>query len=169
MNVYSENGVNGNGHDFEFIFQSPKKNFKNFSTWRELTENQNYFLHLLKLLLKHEEIDKKNVLTPLFYLRKAISIARTEDVRIFIRDLGGYLYHIVSQLEIESGSMCTAWLHEDGIQTERDEYYSDHNHPAHQLICLTDLFQKNSKVINLVKDLKIPSDATMNLMMMEVN
>ena len=155
-----------NNFNLSLIFEKIKES--NLANWRELIKNKHLFLNLLNLLIDHEEANKTEKNTPDFYLRKAISVAEADDVRIYLRDLGGYLFHIVAELKIVSIFTATSWLHEDGIQMEREKSSTDVNNKAHKIICLTDMFINNTQILDLSNQIVMPSDGAVNLMLIDV-
>ena len=79
------------------------------------------FQEILHILVDFENATKESIRDdwPSF-LRKALCYCQTKEIRIFIRHLEGYLFHIVAQAERIGGQMSVSWLHEDAIQEERD-------------------------------------------------
>ena len=129
-------------------FQNSKINQK-FRGWREVVDKNSEFQHILRLLIQNYSKKDNEKQQSLNYLRQAICICKPEEMRIFIQHLGGYLYQIVCQIELQAAYMTTTWLHEDGIQSERDARVEQKQHPIHTLLCLTDFYKKYSKRIDI--------------------
>jgi len=72
-------------------------------------------------------------------------VAEPELLRIFLQHLGGFIYYVVAELHGPGGRVSTSWVHEDGIRAERDEYAHRKSHPVHTILCLTDLYEENSR------------------------
>lgn len=77
------------------------------------------------------------------FMRKAVAVVNPKNLRVFISDLGGFVYHIVAVIS-GSGFLSTGWIHEDGIRTER-EMFPDLSHPVHSITCVSDLYEECSE------------------------
>ena len=75
------------------------------------------------------------------FARKAIGAA-SSGVRFVVRDLGGFVYSVIAYYE--GSGIATAWVHEDGIQQERE---SGMQIPE-SIRCLTD-FVRSASPANL--------------------
>ena len=116
--------------------------------WTELLERKDEFQGIVRLLVEFDEKTgryRKYGDQETHYMRKAISVAEPESLRIFLKHLGGFVYYVVAQLISESGHVSTSWVHEDGIRGERDEFKEISTHPVHTILCMTDLYEENSK------------------------
>ncbi len=126
-------------------FEAPQQ-----KKWRQLTSAHQEFQRILRLLLDYDERNEQQQEHPeLHHLRRSLSVAKTEDICIYLRDMGGYLFHIVAKLNTLGGEAVTAWLHEDGIQAERELRKNEAEHPVHKLLCMSDLMRRHSKIIKL--------------------
>ena len=135
--------------------------------WRELIKDRQEFQFILRLLVEQEERESFTNLNWLFYTRRALCVCNPNIVRFFLRDLGGYLFHVVAQLETVEAKLATSWLHEDGIQLERDAYFTVKDHPVHKILCLNDLYSKSTHKLNLNVKKWRPSEAALSLMLVE--
>ncbi|MBL8021490.1 MAG: hypothetical protein JNM27_17605 [Leptospirales bacterium] len=111
------------------------------SVWRELTVKKEEFCKIVRLLVEFDEKTGRYLKyndPETHFMRKAVSVADTSRIRIFLRDLGGYVYSVVAELRSLAGTTATAWIHEDGICKEREE--AETNHPVHSIVCVTDLY-----------------------------
>jgi len=112
--------------------------------WAVLTQDLEEFQAITRLLV---EFDEKTGRYGRFrdpethYMRKALSTGDPDLLRVFLRHLGGFIYHVVVEYTGPGGLVITAWVHEDGIRTERDRFYSRKSHPVHSIRCLTDLHE----------------------------
>jgi len=77
------------------------------------------------------------------FARKAIGAA-SSGVRFVVRDLGGFVYSVIAYYEGSGSRIATAWVHEDGIQQERE---SGMQIPE-SIRCLTD-FVRSASAVNL--------------------
>lgn len=93
------------------------------------------------------------------FARVALAKCREENVRFFIRDLGGYVYSVIGHIESNGTVLSTGWVHEDGIRQEREEYSADKDHPVHSIECLTDFFERATKHMKVVHVDHIPAGA----------
>ena len=115
--------------------------------WNELQECKYEFQKIVNLLVEFDEKTGRYRRYPdreTHFMRKAISVGDTDCMRIFLQHLGGFVYHVVVELSIKGGQVCTGWVHEDGIRVERDEFQESKTHPVHSILCMTDLYEKNS-------------------------
>ncbi len=133
--------------------------------WRQLEDHNSAFQHILRLLIKHEQEFEKENLSWLFYIRKAVSLCDPQVLWVFMHSLGGYLFHVVVQIEVSGLRLATSWLHEDGIQSERDARTNQKDHPIHHILCLSDLYAKHTKIINTDTKQGCPSQAAIRLML----
>lgn len=109
--------------------------------WLELGQGAAEFQRILQLLVEYDERtgrSKRCAEPHLHLMRKAIALAPTEEVRIYACALGGFVYSLAAELQSACGRLATAWIHEDGIRLEREQF-SDPSHPVHSIVCLTDL------------------------------
>lgn len=132
--------------------------------WHRLVSAHEEFQRILRLLLEYDERNERQNLSELHYLRQAISTARAEDLCVYIRDMGGYLFHIVAELKVPGGEAATAWLHEDGIQAERDMRSNQPDHAVHKLFCMSDILKEHSESIMLDENI---GETTLKLMVDE--
>ncbi len=137
-------------------------------TGRNLSGKIDQFQYILQLLIAYEEkeyaIKKALPLPWLFHLRRALSVCPCEQVRVFMKNLGGYLFHIVMQAEDLGGRVSASWLHEDGIQAERDRNITVQDHPVHTILCLSDLYAKHTRKFSSDDMSRSPSADTLLLM-----
>ena len=116
--------------------------------WRELQTQLEDFFEIVRMLLKYDEqTGRASRLEPhLHLLRKAVSQAPQSEVRVFLRDLGGWVYHVVVEWRCPIVQMTTTWVHEDGIRREREELFENTEHPVHGIVCVTDLFERACEI-----------------------
>lgn len=162
--------LNGKGKikKLSLQFETPKES--QGKIWRELKQGHGEFQKILRILVKHEKQklkDENSLLNWLFYMREALCACDPKQLRLFLCNLGGYLFHIVAEAEGASGHLVTSWLHEDGIQAERDLNLLDKTHPVHHLVCMTDFYYESSRDIDLENSERAPSKAALNLMLRE--
>ncbi len=116
--------------------------------WYELFDNIEEFQEILRILVDFENETKENASDDwLSLLRQALCYCQTKEIRIFIRYLEGYLFHIVAQAERIGGQMAVSWLHEDGIQAERDLKSNKISSEVHHICCMNDLYENHCKPI----------------------
>lgn len=119
-----------------------EKKSEKASTWRELVRRKEEFLKIVQLLVDFDEKTGRYARykdTETHYMRRAIASADPEKVRIFLRELGGFVYSIVAEVQSAGGLVATAWVHEDGIRQEREG--AEKKHPVHHIVCVTDLYE----------------------------
>lgn len=139
---------------------------KHSESWKELQSRHVEFQRILRLLVNDQEKEQNANLSWLFNLRKAACLCESWELRVFMKHLGGYLYHIVVEIESLYGNMITTWLHEDGIQSERDMRFTEQDHPVHQLLCMCDLYNDYARKVALSEydKSKWPRYFTLNMM-----
>ncbi len=121
------------------------------SKWKELCNQKQEFIKITALLTDYDERTgryRKYGEKSDHFMRKAVSIACPDSIRVFFRDLGGYMYTVAVELSTGAGVVITNWVHEDGIRLERDELADSPDHPVHSIICITDLYEKYSKAVS---------------------
>lgn len=119
--------------------------------WYEIDENKEEFQKIVKLLVDFDETTgryRRYGDPETHFMRRSVSVADPEMLRVFLNHLGGYVYYIVVELKSQGGSISTSWIHEDGIRSERDEFREQKDHPVHGILCITDLAEKFSVKLN---------------------
>jgi len=120
--------------------------------WKELLSEKEELINILKILVEFDEKTgrwSRYGSPELHLMRKAVSLSHSENIRIFIQSLGGFVYYVVAELKSVGGFLSTAWIHEDGIRAERDIYSENDSHPVHGILCLTDLYERSCAVVPL--------------------
>ncbi len=140
---------------------------RQIKVWRELSERRHEFQNILSLLVEHEKNAPHLDEHWLSYLRQSLCVCNPNLLRIFLCDLGAYLFHVVCQLEETGARMATAWMHEDGIQAERDFYIKEDDHPIHSVVCMTDFYHNHTREIIMTNKKQRPSVAALYLMLEE--
>ena len=131
--------------------QEKNKQQKKNKLWRELTDKKEEFQKIVKLLVDFDESTgryRRYGDPESHYMRRSISVSDPDHLRIFIQDLGGFVYYIVVELRTAGGQVSSSWIHEDGIRAERDEFQHMEDHPVHEIVCMTDLYENNSSEIS---------------------
>lgn len=116
-----------------------------FENWKQIHPDNNEDIQKIILLLvefvertgqhkNYHDIDAH-------YARFGVALANPQNIKVYIKHLGGYVYVIIGEVKSNSTRITTAWVHEDGIQQERIEH-KDIEHPVHTIVCVTDLYQK---------------------------
>lgn len=116
--------------------------------WRELTDRKDEFSKIIRLLVEFDEKTGRYLKyndPETHFMRRAIAVADSSRLRVFLRDLGGFVYSVVCELRSPAGVTATAWIHEDGIRNEREG--AEENHPVHSIICVTDLYSGSGECI----------------------
>jgi hypothetical protein len=114
--------------------------------WAEIHERKDEFQYMSRAPIGHAERTGRHLRCGAdHYVRKAISVADPEEVRVFIRHLGDFDYLVAAQLRTHTSRVMTSWVHQDGIRIERDAVRKRKHHPAHRILCLTDLYEQNSR------------------------
>lgn len=134
--------------------------------WRELSGRKSEFQDIVRLLCEFDERTgrfRRFADPQTHYMRKAVASCDPQLLRIFLRELGGFVYHVAVELRCESGSVATSWIHEDGIRAERDTFAGQGEHPVHNITCMTDLFAGTSEFCQQ-DDALPPGDALRDLM-----
>jgi len=122
-----------------------KRNLAETGRWKELLLKKGEFQAIVRTLVKVDERFNYPSGDPEgHFMRKAISFAREEHLRIFIRDTGGFVYQCVVELKTPHGSVMTVWIHEDEIPKERDALRDRPDHPVHTMVCVTDLYAEGT-------------------------
>lgn len=119
--------------------------------WKELKSQKKEFIKIVSLLTEYDEKTgrfRKYGERSDHFMRKAVSIAAEDSIRVFLRSRGGYMYDVAVELHTGAGAVITNWIHEDGIRLERDEWRHDPDHPVHSIVCITDLFEKNAEPLS---------------------
>jgi len=133
-------------------FQEKNKKTGKNHHWKELSGGRDEFQKIVKLLVDFDETTgryRRYGDPEAHYMRRSISVADPETLRVFLQDLGGFIYYVVVELKTEGGAVSTSWIHEDGIRAERDEFSEEENHPVHSIVCMTDLYKNYSVKIPL--------------------
>jgi hypothetical protein len=121
--------------------------------WKEVVDCKGEFQNILRMLILFDEQSgryREYGEPELHYMRKAISIADPDLLRIYLRDLGAYVYYVVVELSIGGGRLATAYVHEDGIRLEREQRTDESGHPVHGIVCLSDLFEADARVARVL-------------------
>ncbi|MCE9597477.1 MAG: hypothetical protein K8S54_05870 [Spirochaetia bacterium] len=116
--------------------------------WRELTQKKEEFSKIIRLLVEFDEKTGRYLKyndPETHFMRRAIAVADPAKLRVFLRDLGGFVYSIVAELRSTAGVTSTAWIHEDGIRQEREG--AETTHPVHSIVCVTDLYSESCECI----------------------
>ena len=111
--------------------------------WKEIIDRKREFQEMLALLLFCDERSgrlREYGEPELHYLRKAAVVADPNCMRIYLRELSPRIYYVVIEMSTGGGRMATAYVHEDGIRSERREHGGHPEHPVHTVVCLSDLF-----------------------------
>ena len=132
--------------------------------WKELQAFHKEFQSILSLLIRYDEGEGKEERNWLLHMRRAICAIEHRSLKFFLCHLGGHLFHVIAEAEGLGGYLVTSWLHEDGIQAEREENISNPSHPVHNLLCLTDFYYGNSVEVDLERDKKKLGEAVLALM-----
>ena len=74
------------------------------------------------------------------YARKAI--AEAGSVNFIVSHIDNFVYSIIAEIKTSGCHIVTAWIHEDGIRVERIEQADNKQHPVHNLVCVSDLFDR---------------------------
>lgn len=112
--------------------------------WKEIVDRKDEFQQMLKLLLAFDEHSGRcrDYREPeLHYMRRAVAVADPSLLRIYLRELGRCVYYIVTELHSGGGRLATAYVHEDGIRQEREQFGDEPEHPVHGIVCLSDLYE----------------------------
>lgn len=138
---------------------------ENRPAWREITNRKEEFQKIVSLLIEFDERTGRYQRygdPESHYMRKAVARANPEDLRIFVQNLGGFLYYVVVELASPGGRVSTGWLHEDGIKAERTTLGGDH--PVQRIVCLSDLVEVDSSTVSEETSLSCVDSATAELM-----
>lgn len=136
--------------------------------WKELGEaRKNDLLTILRLLVEFDERSGRAAASSepeLHWLRKAMACALDAEVRFFLKPVGGFVFYVVAELSASGGRAATSWVHEDGVQAER-EIWAGRQHPVHGILCLTDLYARYSQPVPLDLEPEGPGDFALDLML----
>ncbi len=137
------------------------------NTWYEVIRDKDEMQKIIHLLVSFDE--KTGRLQNFtgqdgHYMRKSLSVAHLADIRIFLRNPGGYVYSVIGEISSSAGFLVTNWIHEDGIRVEREDMKNDPEHPVHTIICVTDIYEKNKNELMKESDKMILCSATQELM-----
>lgn len=114
--------------------------------WRELVGRREEFQAIVRLLTEFDERTgrfRRFGDPETHYMRRALCVCDCEQLRVFFRALGGYVYRVAVELRGRCGSVATGWVHEDGIRGERETFAHESGHPVHGIVCLTDLYEND--------------------------
>ena len=119
--------------------------------WREITRggDREEFRNITSLLVDYDERSRRHLRfgdPEVHYMRKAVVVAESWRVRVFLQRVEECVFYVVAEVESENGSVATAWLHEDGILRERSQLRGQPQHPVHRLTCLSDLYERATKL-----------------------
>ena len=138
--------------------------------WKELWQGKREFLDIMRLLVdfdaktgrfRHYENPETH------YMRRAISIADPDDLRILLCDRGECIYQVVAELSVPSAFLSATWLHEDGFPSDRQFLDGQRTHPVHKIPCLTDLYEKYAQELKLPGNESCLSGSTLELLFLE--
>lgn len=138
---------------------------ENRPAWREVTSRKEEFQKIVGLLIEFDERTGRYQRygdPESHYMRKAVARAQPDDLRIFVQNLGGFLYYVVVELASAGGRVSTGWLHEDGIKAERSTHPEDH--PVQRIVCLSDLVDADSSSVSEETAFSCVDSATAELM-----
>ncbi len=143
-----------------------------FGDWKELLKRKEQFQEMVAMLVDFDERTGRHRRfgePEQHFFRKAVVSADPNDLRIFMQKIRGYVYYVVVELRTPGGFCATSWLHEDGVQLERDQMLDEPDHPVHGVDCLSDFFRKHS--LRLPEDFEeIDLNAnTLDIMLAEIN
>ncbi|MBL8020251.1 MAG: hypothetical protein JNM27_11345 [Leptospirales bacterium] len=134
--------------------QQKEERKTNPENWRFLTLRRDEFSRILQLLVDFDESTgrAKRYRDPeTHYMRRAIAVANPDQSRIFLRRIARDVFSIVAETKSDSGIVVTSLILEDGIHAERATKPAEH--PVHQIICTSDLFQRDCESIEPLSDL----------------
>lgn len=134
--------------------------------WVELREEKGSFQSILRLLTDFDEQTgryRRFGDPQTHFMRRALAVAEPEQLRIFLKRIGLYVYHVVVECIGPGGAVSTGWVHEDGIRAEREELSDQSAHPVHGILCLTDLYERADPLGEELCDLGI-NEATFMLL-----
>ncbi len=117
------------------------------SVWQEVTAGKEELQRIIMLLVEFDERTgrfKRYADQESHWMRKAAGVCSPDELRIFVCDLGSWLYQVTVRITSGSGHLQTTWLHEDGIRAERETLGSEH--PVQNIVCLTDLVENGNPV-----------------------
>lgn len=142
-----------------------------FGEWKEITKRKEGFQALVAVLVDFDERTaryRRYGDPEQHFFRKAIALADPDDLRVFVRKLRGYVYFVVAEVRTECGFCATSWVHEDGVQLERDQLSSEPEHPVHGVNCLSDYYRRYSESFaDDIEEVSL-SDSTIDLMFSEI-
>ncbi len=125
---------------------------KKTDQWFELTSRKDEFQNILRLLVDFDEKTgryKNYGGEEQHWLRKSASrVTDLNELRVFIKNIGSSIYMVVVEASVNNGVAVTAWIHEDGIHSEREQFQDNPDHPVHGIVCLTDLFKQATEELN---------------------
>ncbi|MCB1172041.1 MAG: hypothetical protein KDK39_00675 [Leptospiraceae bacterium] len=123
---------------------------KAIRSWRILNDRTADFRKIVAILTEYDEKRGRvqHYQNPeLHCLRKAVTQAVDQDLTVCLRERPGYIYEVVVRYANPQGYFVTHWIHEDGIQSERELFAQDNEHPVHQITCLSDLYQEAARAL----------------------
>lgn len=146
----------------------------NISTIYEIrgAEGLSRFLDILKLLVDFDERSFRANLAGVMMshcMRKAVAHAHPGEVRVFLKPLQGFLYHVVAEINHDTGSLSTGWHHEDGIPEERTWHGDYRDHPVHGIDCVTDILKDHGVDVDLPDAELCVRQSTLELLSMDQN
>lgn len=117
--------------------------------WIELNgDGVQEFQKILRMLVEYDERTgrlRHSTQPEQHYLRKAFALCAVSELRIFARALGAFNFAMVGEWRSTEGYAASAWIHEDGICMEREQF-PDPAHPVHFIVCLSDLLPAGRSV-----------------------
>ncbi|MBI39218.1 MAG: hypothetical protein CMF59_18375 [Leptospiraceae bacterium] len=125
--------------------------------WRDIVRGKESFQEIVKMLVEFDERTGRHSYAPLkecHFMRKAISVAEPENLRILACSYPSHLFYVAARLSNQQGKLTTCWVHEDGVAAERKDRRDEPDHPVHQIVCMTDLFEQNSEIVGETRGLE---------------
>lgn len=113
--------------------------------WRELSAGKEEMQKIILLLVEFDERTgrfKRYGDPESHWMRKAAATCSPDHLKIYIRDMGSWVYHVVVRVNAAGGDLETSWIHEDGIRAERESLGQEH--PVQKIVCLTDIIEKHA-------------------------
>lgn len=113
--------------------------------WKEMMQCKERFQGMVAMLAEYDERTgryRKFGEPEQHYFRRALVVADTEDLRVFMKRMRGFVFYVVVELRTSCGFCATSWVHEDGVELEREAVRDDPDHPVHVFDSLSDFYRR---------------------------
>lgn len=134
-----------------------RKSLQDTTGWFELVERKDEFLDIIRILNRYYSMHPPTHHPSDAYLFREKMIQCSRDMlRIYLKNFGEYEFLVTVKIIDDNREQMESWIHVDGIMQERDQLLQEgkSKHPVHNIICITDLFQKSCRKLEEELDIE---------------